>query len=165
LRTDALTRPEVNNNIRILLLTSGLVKATGKLKDAQTKLEQEEQYSRRDNLIISGILSTYSEQLEMIIVDIIIEKVLEFCNTVLDVIVGAVDITTAYRLKMRNASGCPPILVRFSRRIVRDNVSCAARAKLKVYSKDQELEHCIIVYKDLVDSAKKLLNAAREPRI
>lgn len=88
-------------------------------------------------------------------------KVIDFCKNILGTDINASDISTAHRLKPGNASAKSPILVRFSRRIARDDVY-QARTKLKEYNKNRTAEDRIYVNEDLVASTKKLLNAARE---
>ena len=129
-------------------------------------MEQSEQYNRRDNLIITGITTSYaetagSERREVKFSSKTIEKVITFCKDVLDSEVQDIDISTAYCITSKKTTGHPPILVHFSRRVVRDDI-LQARFKLKEYNKDLDRDEMVFNNEDLVDFSKKLLNAAKE---
>ena len=55
----------------------------------------------------------------------------------------------------------PPIFVHFSCRVVQDDI-LRARFKLKEYNKDLDCDEMVFINENLVDSSKKLLNAAKE---
>lgn len=94
-------------------------------------------YSRRDNLVISGIPAILSEVAsatgtqEIEYSSTSVNKVIAFCKDVLHVDVESSEISPAHRLRAGRNSAHPPLLVRFTRRIMRDDVLRAARDKLK----------------------------------
>jgi hypothetical protein len=155
-RSDNINRLEVNNTT-----------LRNELKSVRTDMEMAEQFNRRDNLIISGIPVTLSEiggdgrrgaEHSMVTVN----KILDLCKNHLDVEVSPSDISTAHRLKQKTDSNTvPPILVRFSRRLVRDSVF-RAKSKLKTHNSDSAASSRIYVNEDLTDASRKLFGAARK---
>ena len=93
-----------------------------KLKDANKKLEQAKQYSRKENLIVTGIAPIFAKIAEESHRSVeyfseTVDKVVGICRNVLDVNISNKDIFIAHRMKIRNTVGCAPILVRFSPKI------------------------------------------------
>ena len=77
------------------------------------KLDALEQYGRRQNLEIVGILVTSNEDTNAIVQEI---------AELLQVTISSKDISTSYRLYTKSKSNPPPIIVRFVNRDVRNRI-------------------------------------------
>ncbi len=88
-------------------------------------------------------------------------KVLDFCNTTLEVQVRESNVSITYRFRHGQNAKHPLILVHFTRCIVRDKVLRAARSKLKEYNVDRVQTDRVYIDEDLIDSSRTLLGAAR----
>ena len=119
--------------------------------------DQLEQYSRRENLLFCGIPATLAERTvadqgeHQIIAEpsaVTTDKVISFCNNVLHTNISASDISIAHRCKPRRGSNCPPVLVRFVRRSIRDDVF-RAKAHLKTFNASRPLSERSFINEDL----------------
>jgi len=174
---------EIKANLQTLQLK--LEECTEQVKNLQTinaelstKLEKEaaardelEQYSRRDNLLITGIPASMAERaaagqgtqpnLNAESSDVTTTKVISFCEDVLHVSIDANDISIAHRCKMRRGSKVPPVLVRFTRRSKRDEVF-RAKSALKAYNEQRPMDERAYINEDLTENNNKLLGIARK---
>ena len=127
-----------------------------------------EQYSHRDNLIFNGIPAIYAETAtatyqrnrngESSVTTV--DKVIQFCHDELGVAVTTSDISTAHRIRMRSSDKPAPIVVKFTRRITRDEVFRAKKV-LKEYNEDKADKEKAYINKDLLDDSRKLLGKTR----
>ena len=76
-------------------------------------VEEQEQYLRRDCLVISVIPKTPEENTEEIVKEV---------ATLMDVDLDDSDISISHRLPTKSASSCPNIIIKFTRRVCRDNI-------------------------------------------
>ena len=130
--------------------------------------EELEQYSRRENLLFCGNPATLAErtvadqgehQLIAEFSAVTTDKVISFCNNVLHTNFSASDISIAHRCKPRRGSSCPPVLVRFVGRSIRDDVF-RAKAHLKTFNASRPSSECSFINEDLTETNRKLLGAA-----
>ena len=135
-----------------------------KLTKERECTEELEQYSRRENLLFCGIPATLAERTvadqgeHQIIAEssaVTTDKVISFCNNVLHTNISA------HRCKPRRGSNCPPVLVRFVRRSVRDDVF-RAKAHLKTFNGSRPSSERSFINEDLTEICRKLLGAARK---
>ena len=96
-------------------------------KLASHKLDNISQYSRRDNLIITGISASFSEATSSETNEHIkqtADKFIELCCDKLGIEVTPSDISTAHHIKLKcdRGSNAAPIIVRFARRSIREMV-------------------------------------------
>ena len=132
LQTDLKLRSKTMN-----LLEAANSELQAKLSAAEVKLEESEQYnSRRDNLIISGLPATLSEitaadatKREVEYSSTSVQKILDICRNVLNIQINESDVVTAHRLYASRNSKHPPILVSFTRCIIRCPRNAAARRR------------------------------------
>ena len=116
-------------------LTKNLIAAN--ITTLKSNIDELEQYSRRENLIFTGVPLSYSKAVARSTeedVQVTVDKIMKLCLDNLSITIHSEDITTAHRLIGSNSSRNPPaILVRFVRRSVRDNVFYA-RSLLKGFN-------------------------------
>lgn len=137
------------------------------LSSAYRKINDLESYTRRDNLIISGLpLASYSEaatameagtQHSSEHTEATEQSVLTLCQQ-LQVNITPADISVAHRLKKKSsakAKGPPAVIVRFTNRKARDAVY-AARFKLK-----ERKDLAIYVNEDLTKNAAEIFAETR----
>lgn len=150
-------------------LVADIKKLRGELHDANMEIQSLEQYSRRDNLVISGIPSSAAETASATddssadSRNTTIQKVVELCNNTLDLNISVNDISAAHRLRSgrsANQGAKPLVLVRFARRAVRDEVFYA-RSKLKSFNTNKDMADRIYVNEDLTTHNRLLLGAAK----
>jgi prefoldin subunit 5 len=142
-----------------------------KLVKERMAREELEQYSRRENLIITGIPATLAERvgadqgeqnrLGYESSTVTTNKVVTFCNEVLHLDINPSDISIAHRCKLRRGSDIPPILVRFVRRFKRDEVF-RAKALLKTYNASRPINNRSYINEDLTESNRRLMGVARK---
>lgn len=134
----------------------------------QTKCDTLEGYSRRDNLVITGIPATAAEVVGANATSqadssaSLITKVVDIINQGMNLHLQPGDISTAHRLPRRNAAGAGqasplPVVVRFIRRTDRDNVY---RSKRNL--KNSTLGFRLFVNEDLSPLTQKLFHHARQ---
>lgn len=92
-----------------------------KQKELEDRIEVQEQYSRSNNVRIFGVPETEAEKVE--------EVVAKLCSEKLKVKVSAEDIDHSHRLKGKEGAH-RPIIIRFCRRSVRDEIY-RAKSKLR----------------------------------
>ena len=94
----------------------------GKLKKTEAALNAAEQYSCRDNLVITGLPATLAEitvstgdhNVDGSVTSV--DVVIDVCNDLLKVPISPADVLVAHRLWQKNSSSCPPpLLVRFTK--------------------------------------------------
>ena len=132
----------------------------------QLKNDALEGYSRRDNLIFTGVPSTAAQIVAAGNLaesnSTLVDKVVEICNNGMNVSVKPENISTAHRLPRRNsgsvsgATSSSPVVVRFVRRCVRDDVY---RAKREL--KSANLGYRLYVNEDLSPLVHKIFQEAR----
>ena len=86
------------------------------------------------------------------------DKVISFCNDVLQTNINASDISIA---QPHRGSNCPPVLVRFVRRSIRDDVFCA-KAHLETFNASRPSSKRSFIKEDLTETNRKLLGAAHK---
>jgi hypothetical protein len=124
------------------------------VKGLNLKLDALEQYTRGDNLIVLGLPFTANEN---------ILAVVENIAKAIGVTFNANAISTAHRLPSRRAAH-PPIVVRFSSRIVKYEWLKCAKIKKHLYSKDVHpslTESRIFINEHLSPFSASLLSGAR----
>jgi hypothetical protein len=143
---------------------ASLVVEVDKLKMSVDELEQ---YSRRDNLIITGIPSSFAEAASTAPQATgsyhessasCIDKVVSFFQNKLNIDVQSADISTAHRLPA-GTNGQLPLVVKFVRRIKRDTVY-QARTKLKDHNKNCARDSRIFINEDLSPINRNIFSAA-----
>ena len=89
------------------------------------------------------------------------DKVIKLCRDKLGIEVAPSDISTAHRIKLKSdrGSNAAPIIVRFTRRTIRDTVY-RLRFQLKNHKSTNKSLH-IYINQDLTDKNRKLLAAVR----
>jgi FtsZ-binding cell division protein ZapB len=159
LRDDLKIRDETINNLQ---------SDNNKLKQEVSKLRKSnddlEQFTRKDNLIISGLPASYAERVEGTAGNKpnressseTIDKIVKLCNDHLHCSITATDISTAHRLSS-NANS--QILVRFVRRSVRDRVY-RARFGLKTHNAILPQKEKVFINEDLSPQTRSLFAAA-----
>ena len=134
------------------------------LKSANERLEALESYSRRDNLLITGMQNeTYADSAATAAEhgdasqpsQSVEQSVLKLFNQQLGVLVTPSDISIAHRIKMRNNHSPPITVVKFTNRKAREAVY-NARRKLKQLSTPP-----IYINEDLNKSTAELFRQAR----
>ena len=135
----------------------------GKLKKTEAALNAAEQYSRHDNLIITGLPATLAEIVASTDdrnVDDSAASV-DVANDVLQVPISPADISVAHSLRQQNSSSGPlPLLVRFTRRSIRDK-AYRARFSLKNHNQGKPNSDRIYVNEDLIDANRRLFAYAK----
>jgi len=134
-----------------------------KVQKLEDNLDEIEQYSRKDNLVISGIPSSYAEAGSTGSFEnsqSTIDKVIDICNNKLGLHVSNDEISSAHRLKPKRGSTAAPIIVRFSRSSSRDTVF-HARFQLKDFNHSSGAASRIYINEDLTDHNRKLFAQAR----
>ena len=127
-----------------------------------------EQYSRRDNLVISGLPATFAEtaattdESSSDSQGSTVQKVLDLCNSSLGLQLSPDDISSAHRLKSsRNHEASLLVLVRFTRRSTPDDVF---RSRFKLKDENSGKRPCDRIYinENLIDFNYRLLGAAKQ---
>lgn len=152
-------------------LQTANVDLSDKLWKERAARDELEQYSRRENLLFTGIPATIAERtaaaqteqthLTAETSETTTNKVISFCKDVLHVNIESSDISIAHRCKQRRGSNVPPVLVRFIRRSKRDEVF-RAKFHLKAYNANRSPDDRAYVNEDLTESNRKLLGTARK---
>ena len=133
----------------------------GKLKTAENEIEELQQYTRRNNLEIHGIPETTNEN-----TDDIVKKVAE----AVDVEVLNSDIDISHRLPTRNEQQQPAIIVRFTRRSIRNQLYAARKKLQKKTTSDiglhtpRQENHRIYINEQLTRRNKQLFHNANMKR-
>ncbi len=133
----------------------------------QLKNDELEGYSRRDNLILTGIPATTAEVAgannSSDSSSTLVKKVIDVVNHGMNLQLKPEDISTAHRLPSRNSGSSQPgsvstsaVIVRFVRRCVRDDVFRAKRAL-----KTANLGFRLFVNEDLSPHTQKIFHGAR----
>lgn len=146
-------------------LEKDVSKLQGELAAANAKINHLENFTRLDNLIITGLpLIDYSDAASTsanVETSASTERaVLNFFNTILNVPVESKDISIAHRLKSTAAQSLPNIIVRFSNRKARNDVY-AARRRLQ-RSERRHDEQTIYINEDLTKETASIFKQARE---
>lgn len=149
-------------------LEKDVSKLQGELAAANAKINHLENFTRLDNLIITGLpLIDYSDAASTSANRDAVETsasteraVLNFFNTTLNVPVESKDISIAHRLKSTAAQSLPNIIVRFSNRKARNDVY-AARRRLQ-RSERRHDEQAIYINEDLTKETASIFKQARE---
>lgn len=138
-----------------------------RLVKAEAKIKELEAYSRRDNLLITGLAPTVAELAAAHDSDVQAEssttteaKVVAFCSQHLGVAITAEDISTTQYTKPKKATDPKQVVVRFVRRAKRDEVFYA-RGKLRTTNTTIEPAKRFYVNEDLADGTRKLFGMAR----
>ncbi len=139
-----------------------------KFKRVQLELADAKQYSKLDNLVITGIPATYSEiadasdstQRRIESNSVTVAKVVSLCQDQFDMEITHKDISTAHRLRARKRGEHPPIIVRFVQRSMRDEVY-RSKKMLKTFNESRSLGEKIFINEDLIDANHDLLRTAR----
>ena len=142
-------------------LTAENRKLRNDLQTAAAEVRNLEQYSRRDNLVISGLPATFAETAAATDESFsdsqgsTEQKVLDLCNLSLGLQLSSDDISSAPRLKSsRNHGASLLILLRFTR--------CSTRFKLKNENSGKRPCDRIYINEDLIDFNRRLLGAAKQ---
>lgn len=159
----------VENNNEKRTTETNTLKATilglqNEINKTNDRLEANERYSRRDNLVICGLNpTTFSEAASQESSKATTEAVISFCNLTLSVPVQPADIVTAHRLpaaagRSQDSAAATyhasSIVVRFANRRVRDSVFFA-RKKLK------EMRSNLFINEHLTSDAAQLFKTTR----
>ncbi len=141
------------------------------MEKAEKKLFDLEQYTKRDNLVISGLPATVAEvagaadavstHSRFESSDVTEKTFISFCKDKLNITVDTKDISIAHRIKPKNPGECPPVFVRFVRRSVRDSVF-HSKSALRDSNKTLEKHRRVYINEDLVEGNRRLLKAARK---
>ena len=138
------------------------------LAKAEVNIDSLEQYTRRDNLVITGIPQTFLAATSASLPDArrgiedtsaTIDNVVKLFNDVLHIPVKTEDISIAHHLKVKK--GQPPVVVRFVRRAMRDTVF-RARMILKTHNDGKPMDQQIFINEDLTVYNRKLFTAVRK---
>ncbi len=155
-----------NRNLVIDELQRDKVNLNDQLRAAKVSISNMEQYSRRDNLLITGIPATIADvasgEDDRDTADSstsAMKAVLQTCKNHLGIDLFIHAISTAHHLRSRNGSA--PILVKFTRRADRDLIY-SKRFSLKTHNAGVPTSQKIFINEDLVDSNRRILNAARQ---
>ena len=140
---------------------------TEQLAKNECKIDELDQYSRRDNLLITGLFPSFAEMANATqhgdqhceSSDTMVRKVIDFCNDHLELALVPEDISVAHFIKSKRAGGPSQAVVRFIRRSVREAVY-RARFKLKDLNTQRPDDKCFYINEDLSDNNRKLLVAA-----
>ena len=139
------------------------------LEDANQRIGQLEQYSRLDNLIITGLpVRSYAEAssgtnntTEAEHSTATEETVIEFVNSRLGIPLTKADISVTHRLKPSGRNPLPPpVIVRFTNRMTR-NAIYAVRRSLKENSHDSTNTR-VYINEDLTKSNAEVFRHARK---
>jgi hypothetical protein len=134
------------------------------IKSLNEKLDDTETYQRRDNLIFTGLplrladLTAGSNDPLADSSESIATQVSNFCINTLRCDVKIEDISVAHALKVHGGHGQQPVIVRFSRRSIRDDVYYS-RMKLKSYK--TPAGNKVYINEDLTTPNRKILGVAR----
>jgi hypothetical protein len=148
-------------------LTDELIAVRKELQETHGRVDQLEQYSRLDNLVITGLPSgdyaeagsTANNTLEASTNKTTELGVLNLVNDRLGVPLTLADISTAHRLKKgRDGGQPPPVLVRFTSRKVRDSVYAARR---KVKATCPSIDPHVFINEDLTRATAEVFRQAR----
>ena len=121
---DALTESNKTLTEENKVLKSQVGHLRNEISQIRVMVEEQEQYLRRDCLVLSGIPKTSEENTDEIVNEV---------ATLMNVGLGDSDISVSHRLPTKSASSCPNIIVKFTRRECRDNIY-RQRKKLKDFS-------------------------------
>jgi hypothetical protein len=139
------------------------------LIEANQKIDRLEAYSRRENLVITGLpVVSYSEAANSGDTDTTTSSldtemaVIELCREKLKLSVTSNDISIAHRLLKKNkGSKNSPVIVRFTSRKVRDTVF-RARRQLKELKSNDEVTQKIFINEDLTKQTSEIFYYARD---
>ena len=159
LRNDIKTRDD-----QIAKLKSDNVDLSQKISDLKQKNDALEQYTRRDNLIISGIPCSFAEIAGAAgnvhtaeSCNETADKIIELCRDKLNVEISKSDISIAHRLPSTGTS--KPILVKFTRKSIRDDIY-RSRTRLKDFNKSMPKGNGIYINEDLAPSVRAIFSEA-----
>ena len=140
------------------------------MKSIEINIERAEQYSRRDNLIISGVPSSATEtaasdtRCDATTLISTMSAIMDVCSDSLGVPIKSEDISSAHSHSNSNsrkrAVGPDPIVVRFARRSNRDKVYLS-RFSFKTYNSGKPVSAQIFINEDLVDNNRLMMSAAK----
>lgn len=156
-----------SRNDTVAKLTAQNASLVVEVDNLKKNVDELEQYSRRDNLIISGIPASFAETVSTATQASgnyhessasCIDKVVSFFQDKLNIDIQSTDISTAHRLPAGN-NGQPPLVVKFVRRIKRDTVY-QARTKLKDHNKNCPRDLRIFINEDLSPIHRNIFSAA-----
>ena len=88
---------------------------SGQMSAMEQQLDEQEQYVKRDNLMFHGIEETEGEDTSM--------KIIDICQKFFPTVkIQPSDISNSHRLPTRAVGKTKPIIVRFSRRVIRQQI-------------------------------------------
>ena len=134
------------------------------LELAYKKIDVLDHETRRTNLVFFGLGTKESRESSSQRDEILLcsEAVLRLCNHVLNFPIAASDISSAYRMHhFKSHSAHPPIIVRFCRKLIRDEVYRRG-IMLEAYNKNKSTEERIFIHEDLTWRNQKIKKAARK---
>ena len=132
-----------------------------KITTLESNIDDLEQYSRRENLIFTGVPLSYSEAIASSTKkddQVTVDKIMKLCQKNLNITIHSENIATAHPLKGSNSSRNPSaILVHFVRRSVHDNVFHANSLHKDFNQFCTDTTSRIFINEDLTDKRCKLL--------
>lgn len=120
------------------------------LMEGNTRMDQLEQYTRREDLIIRGLTDVHEEQVEV--------QVMESISNQLHIAIQPSDISICHKLPKGKFDKTPPVIVRFSNRKKRNEVY-KARKNLRKSSDTQKSS--LIIHEHLTKRNAAILKEAR----
>jgi hypothetical protein len=153
----------------IASLRDEYLKLNQSVKNLTEKVEFQDSYSRRENLVFNGLSVRMTDALAATppdplagTSDSVADQVVKFCTTVLHCPIKPDDISIAHTLKKRRTasnSSTLPIFVRFVRRSVRDNVY-EARRNLKGFKTAEGNK--VYINEDLTEKGHSIMKILRD---
>ena len=140
-----------------------------RLIQAEQKIKDSEQYSRRDNLMITGLSASVAEIAAASGSDgtngqspqSTRNKVLDFCHDNLNLDLDQTDISTTHFIKSKNAASSKQVLVRFTNHTARDQVFYS-KGKLRDIHDGKSTQEKYFINEDLTENNRKLFGAAQD---
>ena len=164
-RVDKLQQEVAKKEVVIQAIKADAQKIKSDGFDQAIAIDSMEEYSRRDSLIINGIKASFAEHSAGTASgetsQTTTKKVCDMLRANLGIDIPSSEISTAHRIKAD--VGHPPILVRFVRRALRDDIY-QQRFKLKDYNSAHSAVDKIFINEDLYGSTKELFKAAWRQR-
>lgn len=139
-----------------------------RLDNLVKECDNQNQYSRRDNLLFAGLPSTTAEIAAAAVghptaesSDSVVTQLVSFCRDKLNVPIERNDISVAHRLKSNRSGDHPAIIAKFVNRSVRDRIY-HARLKLRDINSGKAAKDMLFINEDLSDHNKALFRSARD---
>ena len=130
---------------------------------AYEKIDRIDQDMKKNNLVFFGLnlsrqsASHHDESL------LCIEAILHLCNHLLNLPITANDISSAYRMQyFKSQNKHPPIVVRFCRKLIRDEVYRQITIMLDTLNKSRPMDERIFIQEDLTWRNQQIKKAARQ---